>query len=44
VLQLDSPMPEEVSPQRDNAVTKPLESLQRVIHKTRSDNLVLTQK
>ena len=28
-------MPEEVSPQRDNAVTKPLESLQRVIHKTR---------
>jgi len=30
-------MPEEVSPQHDNAVSKPLDSLQDVIHKTRSD-------
>ena len=30
-------MPEEVSPQHDNAVSKPLDSLQDVIHNTRSD-------
>jgi hypothetical protein len=28
-------MPEEVRPQYEDAVTKPLDSLQRIIHKTR---------
>jgi hypothetical protein len=36
-------MPEEVSPQHDNAVSKPLDSLQDVIHKTRSDISLFSQ-
>jgi len=41
VQQLDRPMPEEVRPQYKDAVTKPLDSLRAIIHKTRSDNSCL---